>query len=231
MAFHAISGNPRKRWRLTLRGSPVFRWNTRAPPASWRLTLRVNSWKNRLCTVHSGAHFAAFAANPPFFSRVLDAKNLLRIDFAKYFASCGARRGLCPSTPAARRQSPALNGSRALREKRRAKTFSYALHRGNHALVLGLGGIQMIIQPLLGQQLFMTAGFQHLLIADIQNPVTVFDGGQPVGDDKGGSPFQQGGNPLLRSVLVSMEEVASSRIRILGSDSRVRAKAISCFCP
>ena len=116
-------GEPPERWRLTLRGNPVFRWNTRAPPASWRLTLRVNSWKNRLCTVHGGAHFAAFAANPPFFSCVLDAKNLLRIDFAKYFASCGARRGLCPSTPAARRQSPALKGSRALREKGGRKLF------------------------------------------------------------------------------------------------------------
>ena len=52
-----------------------------------------------------------------------------------------------------------------------------------------LGHIQIIVSPFLSQQLFVSSFFQNSALVHIHNAVGVFNGGQSVGDDEGGSSF------------------------------------------
>ena len=52
-----------------------------------------------------------------------------------------------------------------------------------------LGGVQVVIESSLSEQFAVAALLEDPLVADIQNPVAGFDGGEAMGDDERGPPF------------------------------------------
>ena len=97
-----------------------------------------------------------------------------------------------------------------------------------------IAGIQLIISAFGSDELVVGAPLDDAALLHDHDAVRVLDCGKPMGNDKGG-PSLSSGRPSPActsfSVLVSMEEVASSRIRAGGSATAARAMASSCRCP
>ncbi len=94
--------------------------------------------------------------------------------------------------------------------------------------------IKPIVSAFSLHQVGVTAGFEDVLSVDIEDPVGSADGGKTVRDDDEEVLFcSMAAMPdcTRSSVCVSMLEVASSRMRMRGSESMVRANARSCRCP
>jgi len=53
--------------------------------------------------------------------------------------------------------------------------------------------MQPVVGALLGQELLVGAMLHDLPMIDIEDLVSILDGGQPVGDDEGGPPLEQVG--------------------------------------
>ncbi len=50
---------------------------------------------------------------------------------------------------------------------------------------------QLVVFPLLGEQLLVRSSFKNASLIDIQDAGCIFDGGEAVCDDEGGTAFQQ----------------------------------------
>ena len=86
--------------------------------------------------------------------------------------------------------------------------------------IFKLTHVQIVVEAFLRKQLRCIALLDDAAVVDDEDTVGLLDRGKAVCNDKGGTWI---------SVLVSMLLVASSRIRMRGSDTIVRAKASSCF--
>ena len=96
-----------------------------------------------------------------------------------------------------------------------------------------LGGVELVVVTFFRHKFFMASGLHDAAVINVHDPVAAADRGETVGDDEGGSSLKHGVEAGLQgfSVWTSMLEVASSRIRMEGSESRVLAKEMSCFWP
>ena len=91
--------------------------------------------------------------------------------------------------------------------------------------IFKLTHVQIVVEALLRKQLRCIALLDDAAVVDDEDTVGLLDRGKAV------RPFKSCSMPSCTriSVLVSILLVASSRIRMRGSDTIVRAKASSCF--
>ena len=111
---------------------------------------------------------------------------------------------------------------------------------GGRSRSLGLrdvGGpvaVERRVEPARREQLVVRALLDDLAVLEDDDQVGVADRREPVGDDERGPAVQQRARSacsIFRSVPMSTELVASSRIRMRGSASSARANATSCRWP